>query len=194
MPIRTHRGRAAVYRRLWGWPLRSPKHLFGALIVIILGATAVGFMLPTPPPADPRAASSAATDLNQSATQEAETSTSPAPPSFTVPDTTPSVPPLDPAGLAAAEAWAKAWTDHPPGMNKQQWLNRLRPRTTAEFLPQLESVALANVATAVTGPAKPVKSTAKSMTVRLPTNLGNIEIVLLNTPDGWRITSYDKAV
>ena len=35
MPIRTNRGRAAVYRRLWGWPLRSPRHLIGLVVVVL---------------------------------------------------------------------------------------------------------------------------------------------------------------
>jgi len=41
LPIRTHRGRAAVYRMFWGWPVRSPKHLAAtvlALVVITIGA------------------------------------------------------------------------------------------------------------------------------------------------------------
>ena len=44
MPIRTNRGRAAVYRRLWGWPLRSPRHLVVALIQMVLILVAIYFM------------------------------------------------------------------------------------------------------------------------------------------------------
>lgn len=56
MPIRTHRGRAAVYRRLWGWPLRSPKHLVGAVVLIGVVVTAVGFLLPEQTTVRPRGA------------------------------------------------------------------------------------------------------------------------------------------
>ena len=41
MPIRTNRGRAAVYRRLWAWPLRSPRHLVGAIVLVIVVAIGV---------------------------------------------------------------------------------------------------------------------------------------------------------
>src|SRR5699024_5037019 len=46
MPIRTNRGRAAVYRRLWGAPMRSPRHL--AVTVVVLAGLIVlgGFTLP----------------------------------------------------------------------------------------------------------------------------------------------------
>ena len=44
MPIRTNRGRAAVYRRLWSWPLRSPNHLIATIVgfaVVIIVFTSV---------------------------------------------------------------------------------------------------------------------------------------------------------
>ena len=35
MPIRTNRGRVAVYRKLWGWPMRSPQHLIATALVVL---------------------------------------------------------------------------------------------------------------------------------------------------------------
>lgn len=193
MPIRTHRGRAAVYRRLWGWPLRSPKHLIGALVVVGGVATAVGFMLPEPPP-------SPAYRDNTSATEQASVpgrdpapeSTTGAPPTFSVPTTPPAATPASPEGLRAAEEWAKKWVHHPAGTSKQQWLAGLRPHTTEEFLPVMESIDPANVpATAVTGRPEPLRSTATSIDVRLPTDAGDLEILVIGTPQGWRVSSYD---
>lgn len=43
MPIRTNRGRAAVYRRVWGWPLRSPRHLAATLGVVAVLAAGLGY-------------------------------------------------------------------------------------------------------------------------------------------------------
>lgn len=43
MPIRTNRGRAAVYRQVWGWPLRSPRHLAATLGVVAVLAAGVGY-------------------------------------------------------------------------------------------------------------------------------------------------------
>src|SRR5215470_16242342 len=46
MPIRTNRGRAAVYRRLWGFPLRSPRHLAGTAIAVAVLIIAIGIIVP----------------------------------------------------------------------------------------------------------------------------------------------------
>lgn len=45
MPIRTNRGRAAVYRRVWGWPLRSPRHLAATLSVVAVLAAGLGYVV-----------------------------------------------------------------------------------------------------------------------------------------------------
>ena len=44
MPIRTNRGRAVVYRQVWGWPLRSPRHLAATLAVVAVLAAGVGYV------------------------------------------------------------------------------------------------------------------------------------------------------
>ena len=49
MPIRTHRGRTAVYRRFWGWPVRSPKHLAGTLLALVAIGLGLGRVLPDNP-------------------------------------------------------------------------------------------------------------------------------------------------
>src|ERR1700742_4373259 len=46
MPIRTNRGRAAVYRKLWGWPMRSPRHLVVLLVVVGAVVLTVGIVVP----------------------------------------------------------------------------------------------------------------------------------------------------
>lgn len=196
MPIRTHRGRAAVYRRLWGWPLRSPKHLIGALLVVAAVATAIGFMLPEAPPArvyrDNATAAEQENARRESEDSSATSAEEAAPPTFSVPQTPPAAAPPNPEGLAVAEKWAKEWANHPPGTPREQWLGRLKPHTTEEFLPVMESVDPANVpATALTGPPAPLESTATSMDVRLPTNAGDLTILVISTPQGWRVAGYD---
>ncbi|GAA4858987.1 hypothetical protein [Saccharopolyspora rosea] len=190
MPIRTHRGRAAVYRRLWGWPLRSPKHLAGAVVVLAVLATAIGFLLPDPPPNKQLAATRGHTTTRYPA--EARPSPAKSPPTISVPDTTPPPVPPDPAGLAEVTAWAQRWVTPPPGTSKQQWLNGLRPFVTDEFFAEMATVDPANSAGAVTGPPTPLRSTATSMDVRLPTDLGQLIVRVNRTPAGWRVAMYDK--
>lgn len=191
MPIRTHRGRAAVYRRLWGWPLRSPKHLVTAVIVLAAAATIIGFMLPEPLPARNYRDREQATEQYQAA--PAPPTRTPAPPTFSVPDTPPPPAPADPAGLKVVEAWGKKWATHPPGTSSAQWVEGLRPYTTDEFITEMASVDPANVpSTAIIGPPQPLRSTANAMSARLSTDAGDIEVDLMRTPQGWRVSGYNK--
>jgi hypothetical protein len=189
MPIRTHRGRAAVYRRLWGWPLRSPKHLAFAVALLAVAATAVGLLLPNPSPAA-RVSNGMPTD-DQNAPSVSPQTTTASPPSFSVPQAPPAPTPPSPQGLAAVDAWSRQWVNHPPGTTRQQWLDRLRFYTSDEFFARMASVDPANVPSVITGPLTPLQSTATSMQVRLPTNQGDIQVVVINTPQGWRVSQYN---
>ena len=189
MPIRTHRGRAAVYRRLWGWPLRSPMHLVGALVLVAVVVSVVGFLLPEQAPTRPRGAGTSSS--GQQAVQPPPPK--PSPPTFRPPMGAPNPSAPDPAGLAVAENWGKQWANHPPGVNRQQWAERMRPYTSDEFLPLMDSVDPANVpAKAITGPATSLRSAGSSMDVRLPTDAGDIQVQVLQTPQGWRVAGYDE--
>lgn len=194
MPIRTHRGRAAVYRRLWGWPLRSPGHLAVAVLVVVVAVSAVGLLLPEPLPSEARARE--LRDRESTSTRRSTTPTDTdraSPPSMSVPRTPPSPVPPDPAGLAVVDAWGRQWVEHPPGTVAREWLDRLRPYTTDEFLTVMSSVAPSNVpATAVTGPPAAIESTTSAMKVRLPTDAGTIRVQVTQTPEGWRVAGYNK--
>ncbi|MCA1192543.1 MULTISPECIES: hypothetical protein [unclassified Saccharopolyspora] len=191
MPIRTHRGRAAVYRRLWGWPLRSPKHLVTAVIVLAAAATTIGIMLPEPPPSRNYRDPSGGTEQHQAV--PAPASPTPAPPTISVPNTPPAPAPADPAGLHVVEAWGAKWATHPPGTPAGKWVESLRPYTTDEFITVMTSVDPANVpSTRITGPAVPLSSTANSIAARLPTDAGDIEVDVMRTEQGWRVSGYNK--
>ncbi|RJQ80291.1 hypothetical protein D5S17_07395 [Pseudonocardiaceae bacterium YIM PH 21723] len=197
MPIRTHRGRSAVYRRFWGWPLRSPRHLGMAIIGLLVVATAVSYALPDKKPdsgpviGGGSSITSVPTAVDTSATIPPRVSglrtntPSIAPPKTAAPD---------PAGVAVAVNWAKAWVNHPEGVTGEAWLEGLKPYTTDEFLPQMKSVDPKNVpASKVTGEGTAAESFVGSMKVRVPTDAGNIEIEVVKTPQqGWRVDNYQK--
>lgn len=188
MPIRTHRGRAAVYRRLWGWPLRSPRHLILAIVLCAAVATGIGLVLPNPPPA---VRPTPVLPAVASSTPPSAAPTSALAPTISVPVTTPAPAPPDPQGVAVLSDWAQRWVNHPPGTSQQQWLDRLRPLTTDEWITQMQSIDLTTVPTAITGPPQPVSSTASSIQLRLPTNQGDVRVSLVSTPQGWRVAEYD---
>jgi hypothetical protein len=203
MPIRTNRGRAAVYRRLWGWPLRSSRHLIVTLVGVALIAIAVGVIAAHVHGA-PRPTSGGTLQTGAAATTSAQTSRTPAPAApttspaaltrLTAPPETPVSAPPAPAAVDVIKTWGKAWVNHPVGMTTTQWLAQLAPYTTQEFLPVMNSVDVANIkATAVTGPPTVTKSYTGSVEALLPTNAGQLDITAIDTPQGWLVASYTAA-
>ncbi|MCP2168172.1 hypothetical protein [Goodfellowiella coeruleoviolacea] len=214
MPIRTNRGRAAVYRKLWGWPLRSPKHLVTTVVGVTVLATTIGVVGPRllgengPLAASGGTPGSGQGQAGQSLQPTGGQSQSAAPTGGAIPTSLPPSLPTrlsspaaspssaapDPAALSVAESWGKAWVNHPDGMTNEQWLDQLRPYTTEEYLPVMSSVDIANIpATKVTGSATPTKSHANSMEAALPTDGGTLQLTLVRTAQGWRVARYTKA-
>lgn len=198
MPIRTNRGRAAVYRKLWGWPLRSPVHLVVTVLAIALIAAVVALISSNinrgggsgqqaQRPGDQPAGA-----LPVTAGPPATSGPLPTRQSGPIEVPTPSA--ASPRALHVARQWAEAWVHHPRGISNARWLAGLRPYTTAEFLPVMKSVDPANIpATKVTGSAKPLHSYTSSVEVRLPTNGGALDITVISTPAGWRVARYSGA-
>jgi hypothetical protein len=206
MPIRTNRGRAVVYRRLWAWPLRSPRHLAITVLVVAVLATAVGVLMPNDArPASARFnSSSAAADSRTSSPERASTSSTPSSTTSkaattttstpAVTTTTPSSVPPAPEAVNVASAWARAWVNHPPGITNDQWVAQLAPLTTEEFLPQLRTVDPANIpSTAVTGPPTPTSSTGKAAEFDIATDGAVLHLTLIATPEGWRVSAYNRS-
>jgi len=207
MPIRTNRGRAAVYRRLWAWPLRSPRHLVGAVVgIAVLGlAIAIGLnhihsSAPSPSPSH-NAGPAASITIQTSAASTSINTNAPPPTNANEPSTRLSTPPespvsapASPQALQVVQAWGEAWVNHPVNMTNQQWLAQLQPYTEPEILAQLASVNLANIpATQVTGPATAITSYTSSVVALLPTNGGNLQITVVSTPQGWQVSDYRNA-
>ncbi len=205
MPIRTNRGRAAVYRRLWGWPLRSPRHLVVTLIGVVILAVVIGIVAArlhgTAPPAATGSAlfgtTTAAVPTTGSSgpasTAGPTRSTAPVTRLASPPETPVSAPPA-PAALDVISTWGKLWVTHPVGMTNAQWRAQLAPYTTPELLPQMKSVDLANInATQVTGAPTATQSFTGSVEALLPTNAGQLDITAIDTPQGWLVSSYTEA-
>ncbi|GAB3446864.1 hypothetical protein [Actinophytocola sediminis] len=206
MPIRTNRGRAAVYRKLWGWPMRSPRHLVVLCVVLAVLVIAISVLIPrltgsdqassgatggTTETTSGAAAPPGTTDTESSTGDEQSTSSLPTRiPSLT---NSPSSAPAEPEALEVAEQWGKAWVDHDEDTTAEQWLDGLSPFTDEEYMVELATVDPENVpSTKVTGPAEATESYKNSLTVTLPTDGVTLSIKLIDTPDGWRVTSYEE--
>jgi hypothetical protein len=214
VPIRTNRGRAAVYRRLWGWPMRSPRHLVVTMVVVGVLVITVGLIVPkltgskgspganasfggestsaAPAPGQPGSGSTGGGPAASRPTGSASASTLPT--RITSPPQTPTSAAPAPKALETAILWAKAWVTHPQGTTSEQWLNGMRPYTTEEQLAIMATVDPANVpATEVTGQATATTSYTTSVEASVPTNGGPISITVISTPQGWKVAHYEKA-
>lgn len=177
MPIRTHRGRSAVYRQVWGWPLRSHRHLAAALVGLLAVVVVLAAVLSALSGPGQRGGPTAGTELP--AAGEVGAVAAPAAP---------------PEALATARRWAHAWVHHPDGITAEQWTEQLRPYTTEEYLPLLRSVDPANIPSrAVTGPPRAVSVTAGSVQVDVPTDGALLRLTVIRTGAGWRVAGYERA-
>jgi hypothetical protein len=212
MPIRTNRGRAAVYRKLWGWPMRSPRHLVVLVFVVAALVLTIGIVVPQLTGSGDEGSGRAAATTSDSSTAPGTTgdpaptgsggestpsgtgsATSDLPTRLPSPPQKPtSAPPADDA-LKVATSWGKAWVKHPKGTTAETWLDGLAPYTTEEYLVEMATVDPANIpATKVTGPPVPRQSFTSSVTANLPTDGGTIAITVIDTPQGWRVAFYEQ--
>jgi hypothetical protein len=211
MPVRTDRGRVAVYRKLWGWPLRSPRHLaatgvtVAALVIGVTVAAAAVAPDPAPPAAMPSTTplpggavlpTTTSSPLASSSTPTTPTTTasssSPAAPNTSPPSTTTVANGTTRAVVVAGEFMAR-WVNHPAGMTSKEWVAQLTPFVVPEAVVVLESVEPANIpATQVTGQPTVTAESPSIVEVDVSTDGGVLHLVVLAQPDGtWRVRSYD---
>ena len=194
MPIRTHRGRAAVYRSFWGWPLRSPRHLAGTVLALVAIAVGLGIALPDSTSKRPMAAAPASAPRGNSLAPAS---------GVAVPGSTPSAqsrPPSFPStpapteALSVAKSWVGAFLTVPDGIDSARWVEQLKPYTTDELLPELRSIDPANVPEAmIAGEPRAISSGASSAEVDVPTTGVVMRLLLVSTPAGWRVAGYQRA-
>jgi hypothetical protein len=206
MPIRTNRGRAAVYRRLWGWPLRSPRHLVVFVVVFLVLVIAIGIGVTQlrsgrtggsssgsgSTGASSTASSTAGKDSIRPGTPSSGSESTSLTPRLTEPSPSSLTAAPPDAVLEVATKWAMAWVNHPDGITTEAWLSALRPLSTEEQITTMETVDPANVpASAVTGAAVATANRGSSVVVAVPTDGGALRVELIATPQGWRVSSYE---
>jgi hypothetical protein len=187
MPIRSSRGRAAAYRGVWQWPLRSPARLaVTAAVVLALAvgiSTAIGGASSRgAAPVDPGRTAAPPPGASAAADPSSATATSL---------------PLDQApqpALVAATRWATAWVRPPEGTSAQEWLDGLEPTTTEEYLGLLATVdPTNNPATRVTGAARAVRVAPRAVDVEVPTDALVLVVTVVDTETGWRVVDHERA-
>ena len=197
MPIRTPRGRAAAYRGLWQWPLRSPARLAVTVVAVAVVAALVGVGAAAAGAGSGRGGLLAGVGPTAAAPRPAGGAASTPTVLPPVPDLVPTTLPLSRAPAAALQAagrWTAAWVRPPAGTTGRQWLDRLRATTTDEYLGVLAGVDPANIpATRVTGPPRAVQVAPRSVSVKVPTDALTLVVTVVDTGAGWRVAGYDRA-
>jgi len=191
-----------VYRRVWGTPMRSPRHLAVTLVVLTLVLVTGGILLPQ------LFDGSAGNEVMSRRSGHPSQHDTPLAHSRDLDEWEESAPPAGPPGpleapesvapapraLTVASDWAEAWVDHPEESTKKEWLAALEPYTTREFLPQLKHIRLGNIPSSeVTGDPEPISSHRKSLVVKLPTDGPALLITVIDTAQGWRVSRYEQA-
>jgi hypothetical protein len=202
VPIRSPRGRAAAYRALWQWPLRSPARLAVtgvAVLVVVLGVSTALTAINPPAPDPAGVATGTTTAPGTTRPPRPGSGGTPAPTALPpVAELTPSALPVSSAPAAALEVaarWSAAWVRPADGTPAADWIEGLRPFTTAEYLGVLATVDPGAVpATVVTGPARAVRVAASSVDVEVPTDALTLLVLVVRTENGdWRVSGYDRA-
>lgn len=104
----------------------------------------------------------------------------------------PSVPAPD-AALAVARSWVQAFLTVPNGITAEQWAEQLRPYSTDDLFPELRSVDPANVPVAqMIDQPRTVSAAQDSAEVDVPTTAVVVRLLLVSTPAGWRVASYER--
>ncbi|CAM3999397.1 hypothetical protein KIPE111705_35480 [Kibdelosporangium persicum] len=215
MPIRTNRGRAAVYRKLWGWPLRSPRHLVVVGLFVLAIVLFVAYVLPRMTGGQQSAQNTAASaSATPGATTASPRPTQGAPgvippaaqggggqPSQSLTETrqpvsenkTPAK--AEKPALDTALLWAQAFCNHPDNAKPEDWLNTLKPYTTDEYFGAVlakvdpKSVPQTKVRG---GPVATADSYTSSVTVDIPTDAKSLRLTLIKTDAGWRVNEHTE--
>ena len=199
MPIRTNRGRAAVYRRLWAWPLRSPNHLIativGFAVVIILFSSVIPAMVKGS--RGTGTTNGAVTTSSQASGQVGVVPTGvpsiSLPTKAPAPSSTPASAPADPNAELTAENWAHAWITRPADNKNATWLETLKEYTTDELLPQMATVDPANLPAALDGQVKVKESHSDSVVCEVGLKGGGtLQMTLVKRSDKWLVHKYDR--
>ncbi len=206
--VRAQYGRAAVWRRLWGWPLRSPRRMGMVLLVLFGVGLGIGYLSDGAAPdapdrgtvvADPDASVGRFQDgpaWESSNVQPVDPSPPDAGPKLSVPDLGPTRPqtPAAAAVVDVAQRFASGWVNHPEGMTSEEWVAQLRPFTARSYWTALESVSPANVpAEKVTRAPRVVTIGGGVAVVDVATDELILRLNMARLEDGWRVMSYERA-
>lgn len=97
------------------------------------------------------------------------------------------------AAEATATGFVQAWLAT-TGVTPEQWLQGMAPYTTGAFLDRLATADPANVpGRSVTGPATAVNVDEQFASVRVPTDGGDVVVLLAAVPPAWQVTGIEPA-
>lgn len=187
-PIRSNRGRAAVWRSVWSWPLASRTRAAFTLIATIIAVLLAGRIVslghtnetgPAHPPAP------AATPAPPATNPPPQVPAAPAPGPITA-----SGPPAPQEALHDAAGFMSQWITHQTAPSPGSWVARLAPYTAPEQLGQLATIDPNNVtATRLAGDPTVTRVDDALVELDWPTDDGAVHLTLIHPMGPWQVTA-----
>lgn len=205
MPIRTNRGRAAALRRLWGWPMRSTRHLLSAALAMVTVVLATGGIAagsdwlgssqdqhqPAPhasAPSSTEAPSPSPSEAPSSETEEGSTSPRP---SQTPSPREPGRAAHDPRAAKTAVAFAETFAHHPPEMPHQEWVKRVEPHVMPESRGLLGTIDPRSLdVNRVVDPPQVSQAGDAVARVTVPTDTHPLSVRVVQVGGQWQVRSW----
>jgi hypothetical protein len=196
-PIRSNRGRSAVARSIWAWPLHNRTRAVITIILVIGVLLVIGRItsmwredqdqagpVVTPP--------SVTANPNQNTPSTNTASTDPIPaPSGPIPAMGP---PAPQEALRAAAGFMRNWVHHPQGMTSTQWAENLGPYAMPELVGQLYSTEPGNVpATQLVGDPQVTRVTDAVVELNWRTDGPTVRLTLIHPHGPWLVNRLGVA-
>lgn len=205
MPIRTNRGRAAALRRLWGWPMRSTRHLSAtlAVVTVVLATGGIGAgagwlgtggdQQSTPHASAPSTSQVSSSDAEtpSSASDVPDSSSTHTPSTMDAPAPLPGRAAHDPRPPKVALSFARAFAHHPPEMPRQEWVQRIAPHVMPESRGLLSTINPSTVdVTRVVGPPTMQQAGDAVARVTVPMDTHPLTVRVVQAGGQWQVRSW----
>lgn len=194
-PIRSNRGRAAVWRHLWSWPLQTRTRAVLTLVAVTAVLLLVGQLgnltdRDQAAPAETGTTTPVPTTETTEPSAPAETSETPRP----APSTVRAAGKQAPQGaLRTAMGFMRNWV-HTDDRDTDEWVHTLQPYAMPELAGQLQSVDPARVPSSeIVGDPRVTRASPSVVEVNIPTDTDTVSVVLIHPNGPWKVTDVGVA-
>ncbi len=190
-PIRSNRGRQAVWRSVWAWPLHTRARAVITLLVVVAVLLVVGRIVslsredqPGPAAAPPPVSTSQPHTSSAAPSTSNDTDPVPAPGG----PISAMGPPAPQEALRSAAGFLRNWVHHPKGMTSTRWAENLGPYAMPEMVGQFYSTEPDNVpASRLIGDPQVTRVTDAVVELDWRTDGETVHLMLIHPTGPWQV-------